>query len=326
MRLPFAFGCWLLSAASLCAAEPVTTEKGSFPFKPLDEQKTIPECYRLEERSFDYQLSLKHDVPEADLSAYHLTFPSPVVTELKENNTVHAEYYRPHGKGPFPAVIVLDILGGNETVSRTIAVHLAQHRIAALFVYMPYYGPRRTPGSSVRMLTPDIDHSLGAVRQTVLDMRAATAWLESREEVDKKRLGILGTSLGSFMATLTAEMEPKLARVGVLLGGGGIVDAYYDNPLGDKVRKVYEAMGGSKEKLAKVIAPADPLTYAANLKSHKVLMICGKHDEVVPPKMAEALWKASGRQEIVWYDCGHYTAALYLLAGLDHVVKHFGAP
>jgi dienelactone hydrolase len=325
MRLPLAFGCWLLSAAALGAAEPETLEKGKFSFKPLDDQKNIPECYRLDERSFDYELSLKHDLPDAGLGVFHLTFPSPVVTELKENNTVHAEYYRPHGKGPFPAVIVLDILGGNETVSRTLAVHLAQHRIAALFVFMPYYGPRRTPGSNVRLLMPDIDHSLGAVRQTVLDLRAATAWLEARLEVDGKRLGILGTSLGSFMATLTAEMEPKLARVAALLGGGGIVDAYYDHPQGAKIRKLYESLGGSKEKLAKAIAPADPLTCAANLKTHKVLMICGKRDEIVPPKMATALWKASGQQEIVWYDCGHYSAAFYLLAGLDHIVKHFGA-
>ena len=191
-------------------------------------------------------MSLKHDLPTAEVGVFRLKFPSPVVTPLQENNTVHAEYYRPHGEGPFPGVIVLDILGGNETVSRTIALHLAQHKIASLFVYMPYYGPRRTPGSSVRLLMPDIDHSLAAVRQTVLDLRVATAWLESRPELDKKRLGILGTSLGSFMATLTAEMEPKLGRVGVLLGGGGLVDAYYDNPKGKTIRQLYEALGGNK--------------------------------------------------------------------------------
>jgi dienelactone hydrolase len=325
MRLALALSFWLLPAVCLCAAEPVKAEKGTFRFKPLDDQKNIPERYRLEERNFDYELSLKHDVPAAEISVYRLKFPSPVETPLKENNTVHAEYYRPHGRGPFPAVIVLDILGGNETVSRTISVHLAQHHIAALFVFMPYYGPRRTPGSKVRLLMPDIEHSMGAVRQTVLDLRAATAWLESRPEVDRKRLGILGTSLGSFMATLTAEMEPKLTRVAVLLGGGGVVDAYYDHPQGKTIRKLYESLGGSKEKLAKAIAPADPLTYAVNLKTHNVLMICGKRDEIVTPKMAEALWKASGEQQIVWYDCGHYSAVMYLLPALAHIVKHFTA-
>jgi dienelactone hydrolase len=322
MRLTLVLGCWLLSAVHVWASNSVPLEKGSFSFKPLDDQKNIPERYRLEQRTFDYELSLKYELTE-DISVYRLTFPSPVETQLKENNTVYAEYYLPRGKGPFPAVIVLDILGGNETVSRIIATHLAQHKIAALFVFMPYYGPRRTPGSKVRMLMPDIEHSLGAVRQTVLDLRAATAWMESRSEVDRKRLGILGTSLGSFMATLTAEMEPKLQRVGVLLGGGGVVDGYYDHPQGKTYRQVYEALGGTKEKLARAVAPADPLTCAANLKDHKVLMICGKRDEIVPPKMAVALWKASGEQEIVWYNCGHYSAVFYLLPSLEHLVKHF---
>ncbi|MGH7171065.1 MAG: alpha/beta hydrolase family protein, partial [Gemmataceae bacterium] len=200
-----------------------------------------------------------------------------------------------------------------------------QRKIAALFVQMAYYGPRRPPGSKLRLLMPDIEHSLAAIRQTVLDLRIATAWLEARPDIDRKRLGIMGTSLGSFIAALTAEMEPKLGRVVVLLGGGGFVDAYYDHPKAATYRKVYEALGGSKEKLAKIIAPVDPLTCAANLKEHKLLILAGKRDAIVPPKMAEALWKASGRQKIVWYDCDHYGAIVYLASALDHIVKHFQA-
>src|SRR5437870_4993243 len=137
MRLPSTVCAWLLSAAVLSAAEPNGPEKGSFRFKPVGDPQSIPDRYRLDERTFDYELSLKHDLPTADVTVYRLQFASPVETPLKENNTVHAEFYRPQGKGPFPGVIVLDILGGNETVSRTIATHLAQHRIAALFVFMP---------------------------------------------------------------------------------------------------------------------------------------------------------------------------------------------
>jgi dienelactone hydrolase len=172
---------------------------------------------------------------------------------------------------------------------------------------------------------PDVNHSLEAIRQTVLDLRMATAWLESRRELDARRLGIMGTSLGSFVAALTAEMEPKLGRVAVLLGGGGVVDAYYNHPRAAPYRKVYEALGGTKEQLVKLIAPADPLTCAANLKTHKLLILAGKRDEIVPPKMAEALWKASGEQKIVWFDCTHYGAIVYLASALDHLVRHFGA-
>ncbi|MGH7223033.1 MAG: alpha/beta hydrolase family protein [Gemmataceae bacterium] len=316
--------CVVCFAAPLSAAEPAI-EKGDFRFTPADGQKSVPERYRLNERTFAYRMSLKHDLPNSGVRVFRVRFPSPIKSATPENNTVHAEYYRPSGKGPFPGILVLDITGGDQSLSRHLSIFLAQKKIAALFVQMAYYGPRRPPGSKLRLLMPNIEHTLAAVRQTVLDLRVATAWLETRPEIDKKRLGIMGTSLGSFMAALTAEMEPKLNRVAVLLGGGGFVDAYYDHPKAASARKIYEALGGTKENLAKIIAPADPLTCAANLKQHKLLILAGKRDTIVPPKMAEALWKASGRQKIVWYDCDHYGAIVYLASALDHIVKHFQA-
>ena len=324
MRLPVLSYLILLVATPLRAGES-TAEKGSFRFTTAGEQANIPERYRLDERTVEYRMNLKHDLPNCGVRVFRVQFPSPVRSATPENNTVHAEYYLPRGKGPFPGVIVLDITAGNQSLSRNLATFLAQKGIASLFVQMAYYGPRRPPGSKLRLIMPDVNHSLEAIRQTGLDLRVATAWLESRPELDGKRLGIMGTSLGSFVAALTAEMEPKLGRVAVLLGGGGVIDAYYDHPRAAPYRKVYEALGGTKEQLAKLIAPADPLTCAANLKTHKLLILAGKRDEIVPPKMAEALWKASGEQKIVWFDCTHYGAIVYLPSALDHLVRHFGA-
>lgn len=316
--------CTVCLAAPLPAAEP-SVEKGTFCFTPAGEERNVPERYRLRERAFAYQCSPKRRLPHSGVRVFRVQFPSPVKTATPENNTVHAEYYRPRGKGPFPGVIVLDITAGDQSLSRHQSIFLAQKKIAALFVQMAYYGPRRPPGSKLRLLMPNIEHTLAAVRQTVLDLRVAASWLEARPEIDAKRLGIMGTSLGSFLAALTAEMEPKLGRVVVLLGGGGLVDAYYHHPKAAFYRKIYEALGGTKEKLEKIIAPADPLTCAANLKEHQLLILAGKRDTIVPPKMAEALWKASGRQKIVWYDCDHYGAIVYLASALDHIVKHFQA-
>jgi dienelactone hydrolase len=319
---PFALS--LILAVSLIQADSPRLEKGKAEFKPSTDQKDIPERYRLDAHEFTWEIETHKELPRAGVEVYRVRFPSPVVTKCVENNTVHCEYYRPKGKGPFPGVIVLDITAGDQRLSRMIATHLAAHNIAALFVQMAYYGPRRPAGSTVRMITTNYGQSMDNVRQTVLDIRQATAWLESRSEIDSKRLGVLGTSLGSFMGTLAAEMEPKLQRVAILLGGGGVVDAYYDDPRAEKYRKMWELFGGSKDLLKKMIAPADPLTCAANLRDRKVLMIAGKRDEIVFPKMAEALWEAAGKQKIIWYECTHTGAALYFLSAMDHIVKHLG--
>jgi dienelactone hydrolase len=313
----------VVTVPTATAATPV--EKGTVPFRPVGDQQNVPERYRLAEHTFPYELTPRGPLPGIDVDVFILRFPSPVETPYTENNTVYAEYYRPRGAGPFPGVIVLDVTAGDQSLSRSMATHLAAHGIAGLFVQMAYYGPRRPPGSPLRLLSPDLKQSLAAIRQTVLDLRRAAAWLASRRELDPDRLGIVGTSLGSFIGALTAEMEPRLGRVAVLLGGGGLVDAYYDDPRGKTVRSLWEALGGNKEKLARLLAPVDPLTCAANLKGHKLLLLAAKRDDIVPPRMAEALWQASGRQQIVWFDSTHYGAVVYIVPAMEHIVRHFGA-
>lgn len=313
---------FLLLAVAACG---LATETGTVHFQPIGDQADVPERYRLSERSFDYTMKPLRDLPVSGVEIFQVMFPSPVTSPTPENNTVYAEYYRPKGSGPFPAVIVLDITGGDQSLSRFIARTLAQNKIAGLFVQMAYYGPRRPPGSKLRMLSTNIPQTMDAVRQTVLDCRFAAAWLASRSEVDGHRIGIMGTSLGSFVATLSGEMDPRFSRVAILLGGGGLVDAFYDHPQAAPYVKIWELLGGTKQKVKDALSPVDPLTKAGNLKGRQVLMIAAKRDEIVPPSAAVNLWEAMGKPKIVWYDTTHYGAALYIPAALKPVIQHFGA-
>jgi cephalosporin-C deacetylase-like acetyl esterase len=205
----------------------------------------------------------------------------------------------------------LDITAGNQSLSRTIGTILAQNNIAALFVQMAYYGPRRPPGSRLRLLSIDFQQTFAAVRQSVLDIRQASAWLDAQPEIDHARIGILGTSLGSLVGTVAAEMEPRFSKVVILLGGGDLVDAYYDHPRAWFIRQIYEACGGTKDKVRQLIAPVDPVTCADRLKGRPVLMIAARRDQIIPASATLALWSAAGQPRIIWYDCTHYGAALY---------------
>src|SRR5437899_2839839 len=83
----------LNSVATVSVRADEGLEKGTIRFDLKDDQKNVPERYRLEPHSFEYEMKLLRTVPKIDV--YHVTFPSPVLTDCKENNTVHAEYYRP---------------------------------------------------------------------------------------------------------------------------------------------------------------------------------------------------------------------------------------
>jgi dienelactone hydrolase len=318
---PWLSALFALSAAPCPAAEPAA-EAGTVRFDPSgDETAGVPEPYRLAARTFEYRLSLRFELRHTGVDVYDLTFPSPVRSGVPENDTVHAEYFVPKGPGRFPAVLVLDILDGQQVVSRGEALWLARSGVAALVVYMAHYGPRRPPGSRARLLSTDVPHTLQAIRQTVLDCRCAAAWLAARPEVDPERLGLVGTSLGSLVGALVAAAEPRLKNVCLLLTGGGLVDAFYDHPRARPYTQVLDLLGG-KEAVKRVVAPADPITYAGQLRGKNLLLIAASRDDVIPPAAAKALWEATGKQKILWVDATHVGAAVYAFPVMRAVIAH----
>lgn len=287
-----------------------------------DARAGVPEPFRLTSHTFQAKSVQKYDLVHAGVEVLSVTFPSPVKSPVEENNTVHAEFYRPKSAGKHPVVIVLDILQGNQLVARSQALWLAQHDVAAMVVYMAYYGPRRPAGSKERMLTPDVAKSVANITQTVLDCRRATAWLAARPDVDAERMGVLGTSLGSFVGGVVAAAEPKLTRACLLLGGGGLVDSFSELPKATVIVKGLALVGLTRERLKAMIDPVDPLTYADLLKGKKLLLVAASRDDVVPPAAMKRLWEATGKPKLVWVDATHVGAAAHLFPMMRAVTGH----
>lgn len=295
-------------------------------FVPVDEEQ-VPERFRLTPHQFPCQARLQYE--NGAVRKFRVQFPSPVTTDLEINNTVHAEYFQPAGKGPFPACVVLHILGGDFPLSRTIANHLAQHGIAALFVKMPYYGERRSPDSRRRMISQNPQETVDGMTQGVLDIRRSAAWLASRPEVDPHRLGITGISLGGIMSALAGACEPRFSRVASYLAGGNFADLIwsYQVSKASEFRKNWQATGGTKESFTKLIRLIDPATYGHLLRDRQVLLVAAEHDEIISPAAAISLWESMGKQpRLVWLNSGHYSAAWYLPRELVRIDLFFNAP
>lgn len=315
----------LLTASLLTAATPApdaAPTAGEVRFAGDDPAADVPERFRLAAHTFRFEQRLTHHLAHSGVDVYAVTFPSPVATRFAENNTVHAEFFAPVGGSNRPAAIVLDILDGKGLVSRGEAVWLAANGVPALVVTLPYYGPRRPAGSTLRLLSPDIPASVANVRQAVLDCRWAVAWLAARPEVDPARVGVIGTSLGSFIGGLVAAADPRVSSACLLLGGGGLVDAFYDHPKAGPVLAALRLIGIGKDELKAAVAPADPLTYADRLKAKSLLLIAASRDDVVPPVAMRRLWEATGKPRIVWYDATHVGAAAYAFPAMQEVVTH----
>ena len=297
--------------------------KGSVAFRNTADAGKVPKRFRLKDHRFSY--STTYTRSSGPVRIYQVQFPSPVTTQLTTNNTVHAEYFQPEGKGPFPAVVVLHILGGAFPLSEMVANGLARKKVAALFVKLPYYGERRGK-SRQRFLNFEPDITQRNFTQAVLDIRRAAAWLADRPEIDAKQLGITGISLGGIMSALAGPVEPRFGKIAIFLGGGNLGEMVWShqNRAATAFRKSWIARGETRESFVKKVRPVDPVTYGSLLKERKVLMIAARDDEIVPPKSTIALWEAAGKKpKLVWLKAGHISAALFLYGEMQRLTKFF---
>lgn len=296
-------------------------------FVVTDVENEVPDRFRLASHRFPYSLTPRERTGWLRRRGeYLLTFPSPVTTEFECNNTVHCEYFAPVGDGQHPGVIVLHILGGDFDLSRGIARGLARSGIGALFLKMPYYGPRRPEGKRIRMISEDLDRTVSAMTQAVLDIRRARVWLAARPEIHDRQLGITGISLGGIVATLAASADPEFERACLILAGGNLEKIIRESEETRDIRDVWERKKFDLEHVRAELAQVDPLTYANRLKDRKVLMFNASNDRVIPPDCTKALWRSMGEPEIHWWPANHYSAAFYLPTGMNQMIKFYRQP
>ncbi len=279
---------------------------------------------------FEYRSRLLAD--RAEFHVYRLTYPSPVATPLKQNNTIPADYYLPKQLQPgakYPAVICLHILDGNEPLTEMVCSVLASRGIPAISFKLPYYGSRGGP-KGPEALAGDPKMFVGAIRQAGEDIRRTIDLLASRPEVNPERIGITGISLGGIIAASAAGAEPRLYRAGLILSGGDVLaivhHARETRELSAMIRNL------PREQRAAIegeIAAADPLKFAPALRERarqgRVLMINAAEDEVIPRRCTEKLAEALGiADRVTWLPgVGHYTAVAELPNALRMTADFF---
>jgi dienelactone hydrolase len=315
---------WLLLASGMLAGEQQPLERGRVSFVPTEAEARLPEAFRQAPHDFTWQARPMETEIE-DFQVWNVTFPSPVESPVKANNTVHCEYYQTKQSGQRPAVIVLHILGGDFPLSRVFSNALARQGVSALFVKMPYYGPRRDPDSPRRMVSTDPRATVAGMTQAVLDIRRATAWLAARPENDPSKLGVFGISLGGITGCLAAANEPRLSNICLLLAGGDVARVPWESLELRGIEEKLLAKGCSREEFCEIIRAVDPVTYAAAARGRRILMLNADADEVIPRACTESLWRELGEPEIRWYRGGHYSVIRHVFRALDEVPAFFAA-
>ncbi len=190
---------------------------------------------------------------------------------------------RPDLDARVPGVLLLHgYSSSKEVLSNTMGVALALRGIASLSIDLPLHGTRDEDMFQEARTNPFglLQHWKSALAEA----KDAIAWLAAHDAIDPQRIGILGYSLGSYIALQTAAAEERIKCV-VVAGGGDLPATQWTS----MVRMV-----------------TDPLSSARKLNGRPLLMLHGTNDRTIRREQAQALFDAAEEPKTLkWYDSGH---------------------
>ena len=263
------------------------------------------------------------DSDEYTLTGDRLLFPSAVTTPHPENNVVHARYFpEPSARGRRRAVVVLPQWNADAEGHVGLCRLLNKFGISALRLSLPYHDARMPPElrRADYIVSSNVGRTAQVCRQAVLDTRRAVAWLAKQGYTS---IGILGTSLGSCLAMLTAAHEP-LVRTAAL----NHISPYFADVIweGLSTEHVRASLDGriQLDTLRRIWMPISPFPYLERLRGKQVLLVYARYDLTFPVTLSTMLVdefrRRSIEHEVAVLPCGHYSTGITPFKWIDGIV------
>jgi dienelactone hydrolase len=200
---------------------------------------------------------------------------------VRGRETVPALWLTPDGEGPAPAALLIHGFSSRkERMATSVGHALLARGVASLALDLPFHGARKSGPLPENPLA-----LLHAWTTAIAESRGAVEWLASQPETDAARIGVMGYSLGGYVALMTAARQ-ELLRVVALASAGDLPDS---TPHVSLVRRL-----------------VDPLGAARRLRGRPLLLVNGRRDTTTRAAQAERLFAAASEPKtMVWYAGGH---------------------
>ncbi|MGE5173086.1 MAG: alpha/beta hydrolase [Betaproteobacteria bacterium] len=237
-----------------------------------------------------------HILPSAFKSDYEL-----VAFASDDGITLKGWLVKPPHSGPMsPAVIICHGVGANKSDFTELAAWISQRGYYVLLFDFRAHGEsggRRT--------------SLGHLEQK--DIAAALDFIKTRPEIDPKRIGIYGFSMGGATAILAAAKTHAFCAV--------VADSAFTN-LRDQARTavtgfyhlppfpfLYLAVLGYELYFQTRVDNVSPVGVIGTIAPTPVFIIAGEGDALIPAENGRKLFAAAGKPKELWIipGAGHGT-------------------
>jgi len=239
-------------------------------------------------------------------------FPSAVRTPEDASRTVSVRLFHPESATD-RAMIVVPQWNAEAQSHVGLCRMLAGRGIAAARLTLPYHEDRRPPGEPRADLavSANLGRTLLAGRQAVSDVRRTRAWLEER---GFRRIGLVGTSLGSCISFLALAHDPRLSPAVLHHVSSDFGDVVWR---GISTRHVRAELEGnvSQATLRRAWAPISPIHFVHRVtrRSH-ALLLSSRYDLTFPYDLSERFHRAFREHglphQVIVAPWGHYTSGM----------------
>ncbi len=258
-----------------------------------------------------------------------LTFTSPLPTPYPENNTVYARWFpakeKPGRPGSQPkrrrAVVVIPQWNSDQNGHLGLCRLLNFFGLSALRMSMPYHD-FRTPAGLTRAdyaVSANIGRTIHASRQAVIDARCLVDWLL---ELGYESVGILGTSLGSCIAFITAAHDRRIRAQACNHVSTQFADDVWRGLSTNHIAASLHP-NITLEDLRRHWAIISPATYLDRLVGRELatLIVWARFDLSFPPDLSREFVAGVRRRGLKYREmvlpCGHYTTGVTPFKWMD---------
>lgn len=189
---------------------------------------------------------------------------------------------------------------------------------------LPRHGARSPAGSRFpgeAFAAGDIGETNALVRQSLREVLLLARLVRTESGAP---VGILGQSLGGYLAALAATVDADLAFAIPVVPPVCLGDLAWRFLEGSRAARAGEPGAFTAAELRSCFRAHSPLHHAPRVPRERLMIVGGLGDRIVPPEHPHALWQHWGEPAIHWYGGGH--VAPFGRRGIARaVLRHFRA-
>jgi acetyl esterase/lipase len=193
--------------------------------------------------------------------------------------------------------------------------------VDVVLVTLPFHGARTPPQAAFSgelFASWHVGRLNEAVRQSIHDLRRVVTWLRRTRPMP---IGVVGVSLGGYLAALLAGLMDDLAFVIPIVAPVRL--GAFPSALFARSRHArYAPPPLTASELDAAYRVHSPLSHPLAVARERVLIVAARGDRIVPPDHALDLWQHWGRPAIHWFGGSHVTPfrrAAVFAAGMRHL-------